>query len=384
MPKRRPGLIVGIGQTEYSPNSGRSELTLALEAVLAALQDANLPASAVDGLVTYSMDNSDPAAIAHAMGLVLRYYSVTPYGGGAASASIRDAAIAVKDDLANVVVVYRAMNERSGTRFGQPGRPPAAVSAMVSMFEPFGIVTPAQKFALRARRYMHEFGVSNSDYTPVSFAARKHAATNPKAHFFERPIEEGDHDNSRWIIEPVLRLLDCCLESDGAVAVVVADRAHLQSDQPSVEVVSCAQALYGSSLVSWNFYDDEIALLKETQAAGRQIWKDSGLIPSDIQTAVLYDQFTPLVLMQLEALGFCDLGEGKAFVSGGRIELGGALPVNTHGGQLGEAYIHGMNGVLEGVRQVRGTSVNQVDNVENVLVTSGAGIPTSAMILRRA
>jgi acetyl-CoA acetyltransferase len=130
-----------------------------------------------------------------------------------------------------------------------------------------------------------------------------------------------------------------------------------------------------------SFYRDDIAALPEMKVVADELWSSSGLTPADIQTAILYDHFTPYVLMQLEEFGFCGRGEAGDFVRDGRIELGGALPLNPHGGQLGEAYIHGMNGIAEGVRQVRGTSVNQVDNVEHVLVTAGTGVPTSGLIL---
>jgi acetyl-CoA acetyltransferase len=132
-----------------------------------------------------------------------------------------------------------------------------------------------------------------------------------------------------------------------------------------------------------SYYRESITAIPELALCARQLWEDTGLEPADIQTAVLYDHFTPFVLMQLEELGFCKRGEAKDFVKDGNIELGGTLPTNTHGGQLGEAYIHGMNGIAEGVRQVRGTSVNQVPHVDNVLVTSATGVPTSALILSR-
>jgi acetyl-CoA acetyltransferase len=130
-----------------------------------------------------------------------------------------------------------------------------------------------------------------------------------------------------------------------------------------------------------SYYRDSITGLPEMGLVARQLWNTSGLGPDDIQTAVIYDHFTPLVLPQLEEFGFCERGGAKEFLRDGNVELGGRLPINTHGGQLGEAYIHGMNGIAEGVRQVRGTSVNQVDDVEHVLVTAGTGVPTSALLL---
>jgi acetyl-CoA acetyltransferase len=232
-----------------------------------------------------------------------------------------------------------------------------------------------------ARRYMHDYGVTSEDFGRVAVVDRKHAATNPAAWFYDQPITLEEHQASRWIVDP-LHLLDCCQESDGGQALVVttAERAR-DLRQPPAIVAAAAQ---GAGADQWNmtsFYRDDIAQLPEMGVVAGELWASSGLGPSDVQTAVLYDHFTPYVLMQLEEFGFCKRGEAADFIRDGRIELGGELPLNTHGGQLGEAYIHGMNGIAEAVRQVRGTSVNQVADVEHVLVTAGTGVPTSGLIL---
>jgi acetyl-CoA acetyltransferase len=230
-------------------------------------------------------------------------------------------------------------------------------------------------------RYMHEYGATSEDFGRVAVADRKHAATNPKAWFYEKPITLEEHQQSRWIVEP-LHLLDCCQESDGAQAIVVTsverarDLAH-----PAAVINSAAQGAGADQDMMTSYYRDSITGLPEMGLVARQLWNTTGLGPDDIQTAVIYDHFTPLVLPQLEEFGFCARGEAKDFLRDGNVELGGRLPINTHGGQLGEAYIHGMNGIAEGVRQVRGTSVNQVDGVEHVLVTAGTGVPTSALVL---
>jgi acetyl-CoA acetyltransferase len=215
----------------------------------------------------------------------------------------------------------------------------------------------------------------------VAVADRKHAATNPRAWFYEQPITLDDHQASRWIVEP-LHLLDCCQESDGAQALVVTslERARDLPNPPAV-VRAAAQGAGDDQDMMTSYYRESISGLPEMGLVARQLWEATGLTPADIRTAVLYDHFTPFVLVQLEEFGFCGRGEAKDFIRDGAIELGGALPINTHGGQLGEAYIHGMNGIAEGVRQVRGTAVNQVDDVEHVLVTAGTGVPTSALIL---
>ena len=230
---------------------------------------------------------------------------------------------------------------------------------------------------------MYEFGATSEDFGRVAVADRKHAATNPKAFFFERPISLEDHQQSRWIVKP-LHLLDCCQESDGGQAFVVTtvERAR-DLPQPPVVIAAAAQGSGPDQQMMKSYYRDEITSIPEMGIVAQQIWQDSGLTPQDIQTAVIYDHFTPLVLPQLEELGFCPRGEARDFIQNGNIELGGQLPINTHGGQLGEAYIHGMNGIAEGVRQVRGTSVNPVKEVQNVLVTAGTAVPTSALILQK-
>jgi acetyl-CoA acetyltransferase len=372
--------IVGLGQTEFSRDSGRSELRLAVEAITAALDDAGVSVDDVDGLCGFDMDSNDPCLVATALGLSpLTYFARSLYGGGGGCSTIMSAAMAVATGAAEVVVAFRAMNERSGVRFGTV-RVSDRLTAAASLYVPYGIHTAAHGFSLNIARYMYDYGVTNANFAPVTIADRRHAATNPAAYFYGQPITLEDHQSSRWIVEPALRLLDCCLESDGAVAVVVTSKErarHLR--QKPVRIAAASQGLSGPSMRA--FYGHSITEMPEVAASARKLWGTAQIAPTDVQTAVLYDHFTPMVLMQLEALGFCGPGEGKDFVAGGRIELGGELPINTNGGQLGEAYIHGMNGLAEAVRQLRGTSVNQVRGVEHVLVTSGPGVPTSALVL---
>ena len=247
---------------------------------------------------------------------------------------------------------------------------------------PFGAQTPASWEALAAQRYMETYGVTNEDLGRISVVLRKHAATNPAAWFFGKPITLEDHQHSRWIVEPVLRLLDCCQESDGGVALVVTSLERARDlKQPPVRVVGSAFSLPYNVEIITNYYHGDLSFMPEAAGVAQRLWRETGLGPRDMQVAMLYEAFTPQILKQLEAFGFCGRGEAKDFIRNGRIELGGALPINTHGGQLGEAYIHGMNGVAEGVRQVRGTAVNQVPEVENVVVTAGTGVPTSGLIL---
>ncbi|MCV7104007.1 lipid-transfer protein [Mycobacterium palustre] len=381
--------IVGIGATDFSKDSGRSELRLAAEAVLDALNDAGLSPSDVDGLTTFTMDTNTEVAVARACGIgELKFFSKIHYGGGAACATVQQAAMAVATGVADVVVAYRAFNERSGMRFGQvqtrlvgDGGAQADSTTSDNAFSyPHGLSTPAAQVAMIARRYMHFSGATSRDFGVISVADRKHAAKNPKAYFYKKPITIEDHQNSRWIAEP-LRLLDCCQETDGAVAIVVtsAERARDLRQRPAI-IEAASQGSSPDQYTMVSYYRPELGL-PEMGVVGRQLWEQSGLRPSDIQTAILYDHFTPFTLIQLEELGFCGRGEAKDFIADGAIEVGGRLPINTHGGQLGEAYIHGMNGIAEGVRQLRGTSVNPVPDVEHVLVTAGTGVPTSGLIL---
>ena len=378
--------IAGIGSTEFSKDSGRSELKLAVEAVRAALDDAGLTAADVDGLVTFSMDSNAEIAVAREVGAgELTFFSLIGYGGGAACATVHQAAMAVATGAANVVVCYRALNERSGRRFGQVsvGAVQAATSSGIDngWHYPMGLATPAATVAMAARRYMHVYGAVSADFGAVAVADRKHAATNPAAWFYQRPITLADHQESRWICEP-LRLLDCCQETDGAVAIVVTslDRARSLKSSP-VLIQAAAQGSGPNQFTMTSYYRDDLTGLPEMGVVARQLWAQAALSPEDIRTAVLYDHFTPYVLMQLEELGFCARGEARDFIAGGAIELGGRLPLNTHGGQLGEGYLHGMNGIAEAVRQVRGTAVNQVQGEGPVLVTAGTGVPTSGLIL---
>ncbi|MFB7362904.1 lipid-transfer protein [Streptomyces hydrogenans] len=370
--------VAGIGATEFSKDSGRSELSLAVEAVCAALDDAGLAPGDVDGLVTFTMDTNPEITVAQAAGIgELSYFSRVHYGGGAACATVQQAALAVASGVAEVVVCYRAFNERSGRRFGSgvQRREPSAEGAALGWQLPFGLLTPASWVAMAAQRYLHDHGLTPEVFGHVAVTDRRYAATNPAAWFHGKPITLADHAASRWIAEP-LRLLDCCQETDGGQAIVVttAERAR-DLRQPPAVVLAAAQGAGRRQEAMTSFYRDGLSALPEMGVVARQLWQTSGLRPADIDVGILYDHFTPFVLMQLEEFGFCGPGEGGDFVAAD------ALPINTHGGQLGEAYLHGMNGIAEAVRQLRGTSVNQIPGAARALVTAGTGVPTSGLVL---
>ncbi|MFD7436898.1 lipid-transfer protein [Streptomyces sp. NPDC059861] len=371
--------IAGIGATEFSKDSGRSELRLAVEAVRAALDDAGLTPADVDGMVTFTMDTNPEITVARACGIgELSFFSRVHYGGGAACATVQQAALAVASGAAEVVVCYRAFNERSGRRFGSGvrHREPTAEGVALGWVMPFGLLTPASWVAMAAQRYLHTYGLTSTDaFGPVAVMARRHAAANPAAYFHGRPVTLADHAASRWIAEP-LRLLDCCQETDGGQALVVTspERARDLRHRPAV-IAAAAQGAGRAQEQMTSFYTGDLTGLPEAAVVARRLWRTAGCGPADIDVGILYDHFTPFVLMQLEEYGFCGRGEAAAFVAEDR------LPMNTHGGQLGEAYLHGMNGIAEAVRQLRGTSVNQVRGAERALVTAGTGVPTSGLVL---
>ena len=381
--------IVGLGTTEFSKNSGRTEIRLAMEATLAALADAGIDPSEVDGFSSYTIDKVPEYEIARLLGANnVKFFSQVPHGGGAACAPILHAAMAVATGIAKTVVVYRAMNERSWYRFGNGnygfGSSPIVENVNYGWYMPYGFHTPAAWVGMFAQRYMHRYGATSEDFGRVAVAARDFAATNPAAFFHGKPITLEEHQASRWICEP-LHLLDCCQESDGAVAMVItsSERARDMKQKPVV-IKGAAQGLSDGQQIMTSYFREDITGLPEMGLVAKQLWQQSGLSAEDIQTAVIYDHFTPFVLPQLEEFGFVKRGEAKEFIRAGHHARGGKLPINTHGGQLGEAYIHGMNGIAEGVRQVRGSAVNQVADVHNVLVTAGTGVPTSGLILGEA
>jgi acetyl-CoA acetyltransferase len=378
--------IVGIGATDFSKDSGRSELHLAVEAIRAALADAGLTPQDVDGMSTFTMETNPENMVARALGIPeLTFFSRIAHGGGGACAPIQQAAMAVATGVADVVVAYRAFNERSGVRFGQ-GPPPGKTQATTdneyrSWVNPYGLLTPAQHTAMFAQRYMHAYGVTSEDYGRVAVLARKHAAANPRAWFHGKPITLEEHQASRWIAEP-LHLLDCCQETDGGQAMVIvsAERARHLTDRPAL-ITGAAQGIGPDQFLMTSYYRDDLTRIPEVELVARQLWAQSHLGPQDMDAAIIYDHFTPYVLNQLEEYGFCGRGEAADFVRDGNLEVDGALPTNTHGGQLGEGYLHGTNGIAEGVRLVRGTSTTQPADVRNVLVTAGVGVPTSALVL---
>ena len=376
--------IVGIGQTEFSKNSGRSTTRMALECILEALDDAGLRPKDVDAVVKMrANDDLFEIDLMRSLGIEnLRYFNEIPHGGGAACGTVASAVAAVASGMADVVVTFRSLNERSERRFGESSVG-GGVGGWIQYYLPHGLVTPAQWVAIFAQRYLHEFGHTTEAFGLVSVLARKHAATNPHAMMYERPVTMEDHQNSRWISEP-LRLLDCTLDTDGACAAIVvsAEKGKTLTGKP-VYIAAAAQGTGSRTEMMTSYQRKSLAKLEEAEATAKELYRQAEVTPADIGMAQIYDHFTPFVLMALEAYGFAGPGEAPKLFRAGRVELDGDLPLNTHGGHLGEGYLHGFGHIVEGVRQLRGTAVNQVTGVSNSLVTSGTGVPTSGLILSK-
>ena len=381
---RDKAAIIGIGETDFSTNSGRTELKLAVQATLAACEDAGIEPTAIDGMVRYDMDEVDQLALATTLGVAnLRFIAETGYGGGGACTTVILAAMAVATGQADVVLCWRSLNEYSGRRFGQPQTDVIRVGGEPQFHRPYGIMSPAQLIAMVARRHMFQYGTTSRQFGSVTMNSRAYASNNPRARFYKRPLTWDEYDLSRVIADPI-RTYDCCLESDGAVAILVS-RAQSAGDfrQQPVYVMggACSSGRTGATMV--NFYVKDMTVSEECQAAGEQLWRIAGVGPKEIDVAQVYDHFSPLVLMALEDYGFVKKGESGPWVESGALGPGGDLPTNTAGGLVGEAYIHGMNLISEAVRQIRGTSPNQVANAELSFVSAGNGVPTSALILRK-
>jgi len=370
--------IVGIGQTEFSKKSGRSELQLAAESVKAALDDAGLTPNDLDGMITFTLDGSDEVGLCRCLGVKeLKYTARIPHGGAASVEVIYHAMSAIKSGVCDTVVVWRAMNERSQYRFGHPAPrsaiPTGGGTTFMEWCMPFGAQSPASWESLTAQAYMNRFGVTNEDFGSVSVVLRKHAATNPSAWFYGKPITIADHQASRWIVAPALRLLDCCQESDGGVAIVLTrmDRARDLKQKP-VKLHGAVMTLpFNHEIISDYYYDQDLTELGMAKRVAERLGQVCGYTPRETQVAMIYDNFTPQIFMQLEGYGFCKIGEARDYIRDGNLELDGASPLSPNGGHIGEGYIHGMNLVTEGVRQARGTAVNQVKNVERVFLGSG-------------
>jgi acetyl-CoA acetyltransferase len=387
---RDAACIVGIGHSEYGKRGQLAEvgeLRIALDAIHDACRDAGLDIKDIDGFTGYCDDPLLPAELAVAIGSPNFRYSALVWGGRGSGlpGAVASAYAAVATGLADYVVVLRTLVQRQ--RLGQsvaagvgPGQP---IPESATYTAPFGLALPPALYALKARRHMALYGTTTDHLAEVSINARRNAANNPDARFRDE-ITVADHHASRLIVDP-LRLLDCCMESDGSAAVIVTtpERARdLQQPPVRIRAVSMAGE-YKWFNSSFNTIDETFVSTGHRRAAA-ELYERACLGPSDVDVALFYDGFTPSVLMSLEDFGFCPIGESGPFVAEGNIRREGSIPVNTHGGNLAEVYLHGITHLLEGVRQLRGTSCNQIKNADVALYGSGVGAtPGGGVLLRR-
>jgi len=387
-----PPAIVGIGQTRFARSLGVSEAAVAAEAIHAALADAGLSPRDVDGLCLYDIESNGVADVARLCGFErIRFFSTHSHGGGSYVAVVASAATAIRARRADVVLAFRARNRGRRSSFGkgftEGGRPWEKIAPRIAGFYqwqvPFGVAAPVHEMALIARAHMLAHGTTTEHFGAVAVAARAHAARNPNA-LMRAPMTLADHAASRMVSDP-LRLLDCCLESDGGAAVVLAGGARARDLRRRPAFVHAAVQALGPAHHhphDWFAFADDRR--RWMAAAAARLWGEAGVRPDDVDAAMLYDHFTPMVLVALEDWGFCAPGEGGPFAAGGAIQWpDGRLPVNTHGGQLSEAFIHGFNNLTEAVRQLRGTSTCQVPDAELVLVAAASSDPYGALLLRR-
>lgn len=386
---RRRAAIVGIGQAGLSKAADGEPWDLALEAVSAALADAGIERSEVDGLIRYisPFETVTQPMMTAALGLnEVRWLSDLPMGGEASAASIGQAAAAIASGQASVVVVYRAIKQSDGARYGRAfgagsttdanGDTPISDEGNRAYVWPYGVIAPAQIFALWATRYMHEAGIGFDQFSDamatLALTQRAYSHNNPFAIMGARAMTREDYDNARMISWP-LRLFDMCLENDGACAVVLvsAERARTLEVQPAY-VLSATQSLtpYGEPM--GQLYARDYMRIAHPDAP-RRLYEGAGIGPADVDVAAIYDASSFFTLRTLEVYGFAQPRQGWRYVIDNGTGLDSPLPVNTHGGHLSEGYVHGMTGILEAVRQLRGTAYNQVKDVRHSMYATITG-----------
>ena len=387
--------IVGVGATPYykrGESLPRTITELAGEAILAACVDAGVSVREIDGFAYYSgasagyTDKMDTADFMETLGIPeVTFTAALTSGGGGSAGAIGLARAAIVAGDATVVVTVMALQQskqRLGTVFSA-----VAPNPINSFIQPSGLAGPGHLMSVLARRHMHLYGTRREAFAEIALSTRANAANRPKA-MHRTPLTLEDYFNARMIAEP-LCLYDFCQETDGAVAVITTSMERARDlRQPAVPVVAAAHGGvrdWGRAF-AWMGMPDEYFASSGNKPIAERLYRQAGIEAADIDVALLYDHFTPMVLMQLEDYGFCGKGEGGPFVESGAIRYGtGTIPVNTHGGQLSEAYIIGMTHIVEGVEQMRGTAINQVADAELALVTGGpASLPVSGLILGKA
>jgi acetyl-CoA acetyltransferase len=376
--------IAGVGETTYYKHGQApvSELRLALDAILSACADAGLDPRQIDGFASYSNDCNDPSRLAAALGLPELRFSTMQWGGGGGggSAAVGNAAAAVAGGLADCVVVFRALAQGQFQRFGA-APPLATVSGEQAMTFPYGLISPAQRFAMRVMRYLHEHGIRPEAQRAIALASYHHAQSNPRAVMYGRPLTAEAYDASRWIVEP-FRLYDCCLENDGAAAVIVvsAERARDLRARPAYLLGVAAGSEHRNAARAHNA---PLYATSSFTTVAPHLYAMAGVKPDDVDVVQSYENFTGGVLMSLVEHGFFTAEEANDFlVVDNLLAPAGRLPLNTSGGNLAECYMHGLGLVIEAARQIRGESTGQVPGAEVSMVISGPMVtPVSSLIL---
>jgi acetyl-CoA acetyltransferase len=346
--------IVGVGETEYSRHSSRSTRAMAVEAIRKAMDDAGLAGGQVDGMMSYQGgDSTFSNWVSGDLGMRLNFY-MDVFGGGSSTEALIGLAIgAIEAGMCNTVALFRSMNGYSDFRIGGTGaRAAQPVRGLDLAQVPFGMRSAGQNFAPTFMRHMYEYGTTSEQVAAVRVAHSKHASQNPKALLKER-VTVDEVVGSRWIVKP-LHLLDCCLETDNATAVIVtaAERARDLRRKPAY--IMGVAGRVNKPRTDFHWAHGPISRVAGYYAKDI-VFAQAGIGPEDVNVTGSYDAFTFTTMLQLEEYGFCKKGEGGAYVSSGIIELGGRRPNNTSGGHLCEGYTHGMSMVIENVRQLRGT-----------------------------
>ena len=391
VPPARAACIVGVGETEYRKWGGfndRSELSLACEAIKNAADDAGVPLREIDGFSSFANDPNESQLLQLVLGTGPLHFTAAHWGGGGAGAcgAVGLAARAVESGAAETVAVVRAIAQGQRGRFGQfrAGRP------FSNFTTPFGLFGPPQMLALTAMRYMKTYGATEEHMFKVVANARGHASRNPRAIFQSKPpLTMEEYLASRWISEP-FRLFDCTVETDGACAVIITTRERAKAlRQKPVQVLAAEQGSnprWGNGAIGTHTHPYEEYTTGNHAELAKRLYACAEVDTADIKVAQIYDNFSLMPLFGLEDYGFCGRGEAPAFLdSGGISGRTPRLSLNTSGGHLAEGYMHGLNHVLEGARQVRGNSTSQVSDAELCLVVSSLSIaPNSSLILGRA
>jgi acetyl-CoA acetyltransferase len=382
--------IVGVGNTAYTRGTDLSTIELHLEASLRALDDAGLEASDVDAIMPSEVAGVVTEQFMVNLGLTdLAYSAVARNGGASFLSSVQSACFAVASGVAQCALIAAGRRGYSEQRVSRsqaaagPVRSSPVMASMVEFEQPYGSFLPAQFFAQAAQRHMYEYGTTSEHFGRVAVACRKHANLNPQAIMHDRRLTLEEHQDSRVISSP-FRLFDCSLESDGAAAVVITSVERAKDLAKEPVVIQGFGEGHGNPPTSITQKED-MTFVEGLHTAGRRAFSMAGLGPDDVDCAQLHDPFSWFVIAGLEALGFCERGEGGPFVEDARIELGGALPVNTHGGLLSEAHVSGANHVVEAVRQLRREvePERQVPDCETVLVSSEGDLHEGSVLLLR-